>query len=786
MKSPPFPNRPTVLQYWFPVLLGFLLLLCVPCAVLLLLHLLGYENEVNGWMEQHLSLSYHIPIPAWAALVLLLMPFLIALLYFLKLKRKPIQVPSTYLWRKSIQDMHVNSFFQWLKQNVLLLIQVMIVLLVIFGVMGFQVHGSTKLGKHYILMIDSSASMSVRDGTPTRLDAAKQAAINEINAHADDDVGMVIEFNSTAAIRQLYTTDRGLLRLAVEKIVQTERTTHIEEALALAGSLANPTRSTANQAVSPEDADPSKARTYVDVELESVPAEVHLFSDGRFPDATEFAAGNLDLHYHRVGKEGPDQDNIGIVNFNAVRDPEVIGKVQVFVRVLNFGSKSVKTRVELEVRGKNLGEIKRYVKPDEDDVKKFPALFPDGQPLLELKPREVKPGDPDAKKLPVDRPGEGVVTFEVNDVDDSDNITLHAKLVDNKDAFRLDDEAWLVIGVVRKARVCIVTPGNEILHNFFDLEATGKVATVKFLTPQQLDDEKEYRKPAREGGFDLVIFDRCAPATEEALPLANTLFIDEVPLPWKRSEMKPMADVLGPDEAIVVRNPTSKHPLMRGLTGLDEIPIARQSAFHFDLTDPRVPPRTPRLLEIGKERAVMVALPRRAFTDVVMTFPLINNKGEWCTKWPLKLSFPLFLRNLLYTYGNVSDAATEPNVQPGELVRLRPDTSDPEIELFTPESPDARPERLERNSQGEFAFKNTERVGVYRAAWPGGGRLFAVNLLDAEESNIQPRDIIVIGSTNVESGKERGSVHETWKWVAVAALALLLLEYALYHRRVFA
>src|SRR5438105_2276069 len=185
MKPPIYPNQPSILHYWFPLLLAFLLLLCVPGAILLMLHLLGQENAVNGWMQQHFSLSYHIHIPAWAAIVLLLMPFLIALLYFLKLKRKPIQVPSTYLWKKSIEDMHVNAFFQWLRQNVLLLLQVLIVLFLIYGVMAFQVHGSTKIGKYYILMIDSSASMSVNDGTPTRLDAAKQAAVNEIDAHGD-------------------------------------------------------------------------------------------------------------------------------------------------------------------------------------------------------------------------------------------------------------------------------------------------------------------------------------------------------------------------------------------------------------------------------------------------------------------------------------------------------------------------------------------------------------------------------------------------------------------------
>ena len=376
----------------------------------------------------------------------------------------------------------------------------------------------------------------------------------------------------------------------------------------------------------------------------------------------------------------------------------------------------------------------------------------------------------------VDKPGEGVISFDLSDIDDSENIVLHASLLGNNDSFKLDDQAWLVIGVVRKARVCIVTPGNELLTTFFDLEATAKVANVTYLVPADLDDDAAYKKPARDGAFDLVIFDRCAPATEEALPLANTFFIADVPPPWKRADMPPLEDT-------VVRNPASKHPLMRNLTNLDEIGFAE--AFRFDLKDPRVPARTPRLLETGKETALMFALSRRSFTDVVLTCPLVNNKGEWCTNWWRKLSFPIFLRNLLYTYGNVNDAAADDNLQPGNPKKLRPDTTLKQIEIYNPNNPDSHPDLLQRSAQGDFDYNNTERLGVYKVKWPGGERGFAVNLLDAEESNIQPRDEIAVGDLKVAAGQERGSVRETWKWVAVAALALLLLEYALYHRRVF-
>src|SRR5208282_289213 len=97
------------------------------------------------------------------AFLLLLVPPLIVLLYFLKLKRKPLQVPSTFLWRKSVEDLHVNSLLQWLRQNVLLLLQILAVLAMIYAIMAFRFHGRPSTGRHYIIMVDNSASMSATD-----------------------------------------------------------------------------------------------------------------------------------------------------------------------------------------------------------------------------------------------------------------------------------------------------------------------------------------------------------------------------------------------------------------------------------------------------------------------------------------------------------------------------------------------------------------------------------------------------------------------------------------------
>ena len=53
--------------------------------------------------------------------------------------------------------------------------------------------------------------MSATDIAPSRLEWAKAEAHKQIDAAADGDFGMVIEFNSNAEIKQSYTGDKGLL-----------------------------------------------------------------------------------------------------------------------------------------------------------------------------------------------------------------------------------------------------------------------------------------------------------------------------------------------------------------------------------------------------------------------------------------------------------------------------------------------------------------------------------------------------------------------------------------------
>src|SRR5881227_2347040 len=110
-----------------------------------------------GQMSFPIELSTPLGLTAWSALAGV--PAGILLLYFLKLRRRPVQVPSTLLWRRSLEDLHVNSLFQRLRRNLLLFLQLLAVLLAMLALTGPRIRGTTGPGQRYVLAIDTSASM---------------------------------------------------------------------------------------------------------------------------------------------------------------------------------------------------------------------------------------------------------------------------------------------------------------------------------------------------------------------------------------------------------------------------------------------------------------------------------------------------------------------------------------------------------------------------------------------------------------------------------------------------
>ncbi|MCA9265125.1 MAG: BatA and WFA domain-containing protein, partial [Planctomycetales bacterium] len=271
----------------------------------------------------NLNFAGQFPMWGWQWLLLGLIPPAIVLLYFLKLRREPLEVPSTYLWRKAIEDLHVNSLWQRLRRNLLLFLQLLIVLLIILACFRPSWKGTTLSGNRFIFMIDTSASMSAEDVEPTRLDAAKRQVAEMIRTRLKSgDAGMLITFSDRARVEQPFTTNHGLLAQSVEAVRPTQRGSDITEALRVADGLANPDRG--SDAISGEVADESE-----------LAANVFVFTDGQLRTTPDFSWGNLQPNYIAIGT--PGVENVAITAVGVSRNPLRPDQMQAIVQVENFG-----------------------------------------------------------------------------------------------------------------------------------------------------------------------------------------------------------------------------------------------------------------------------------------------------------------------------------------------------------------------------------------------------------------------------------------------------------------
>jgi uncharacterized protein YegL len=411
---------------------------------------------------------FHYPYSlAWAVLAAL--PPLLILLYFLKLKRRPLEVPSTFLWHRTIEDLHVNAIWQRLRQSLLLFLQLLFFALIALALFGPGMKGRESITDRIILLIDTSASMSATDVNGSRLDDAKKQSeqiINAMDDNAREAVAMIISFSDSARVEQTFTKNKNILLAKLKAISPTTHTSSLDEALRAAAGLANPGRTGDASVGDVPAANPE-------------PATMYVLSDGGFTSIPDFQQGTLTTKYLKIGDDAAE--NVAFTGFSTERNPEN-GKLQAFARVENYGPKDVSTNVTLFVNGEF---------------------------------RDAKGADLPARG---ERPGAAGVEFDLHEEDDG---ILRLEL-DHKDQLAIDNTAFAVLNATRPARILVVSDGQGVaLRLALETEEAQKISQTTFVKPSYLEDKK-YQDDAASGVYDLIIYDRCAPKTP---PQANTLFL---------------------------------------------------------------------------------------------------------------------------------------------------------------------------------------------------------------------------------------------------------------------
>lgn len=669
----------------------------------------------------------------WFALALagLVVPALL-ILYFLKLRRKELLVPSTLLWRRAVQDLQVNAPFQRLRRNLLLLLQLLVLTAALLALARPIVKSEIPTSSRVVLLIDRSASMNALEDGRTRLELAKEQAgrfLRTLNqrtsswrsfltfgaARADTQV-MVIAFSDRAQVISPFTTNTAELAGRIADIEPSDAPTDLAEALTLAEAfLAPPTRLTPGMEDAPAAGLPIPADD---------PATLVLFSDGRIPRLADLPARAAALQLVRVGSA---TDNVGIIALRSQRNYERPEQLNVFLTVRNFGPETVTTDVSILIDG--LLQSARAVTLG-------PAAYnqPDGTP------RES---------------GDGATRSLTFDLVLDRGAVLEARL-SRADALAADNVAYVAVPPPRRQSILVVTDGK---YPFLDWIIKGlPLQEYPFYTPERYEAFRADHEVDGVSRYDVVIFDRYAP---EQLPLGNYMFLGILP---KFAELT-ATGTSGPQPLIWW---DETHPILRYVS-LDFLTV--DEAILTEL------PAGAQVLIEGRSGPVLFRYAREGHQMLVLTFPVERSR------WWRTLAFGTFMYNAIRYLGGGEADATGP-VRPGDTLRIPMPPDATTVQLVRP---DGGRVTLRENTFGAAYFNGTDRVGLYRVEGGLPGRdAFAVNLEDEWESDIRPLatgDVSAAVPIQQIAGIE-AATPEVWRWFVGLALVLLLIEWWIYNRRV--
>ena len=162
----------------------------------------------------------------------------IVALYILKLRRRREPVSTLLFWEQIFREKQTTSLFQKLKHLLSLLLQLLFLALLVLALARPQFAFMTKSARQMILIVDHSASMNALDGTFSRLESAKQRALQMVDNLRFIDEMMVISCHTQPVIHSPFTNHQKSLRNAIESITPTDVKTDLQPALAVAHSVA--------------------------------------------------------------------------------------------------------------------------------------------------------------------------------------------------------------------------------------------------------------------------------------------------------------------------------------------------------------------------------------------------------------------------------------------------------------------------------------------------------------------------------------------------------------------
>ncbi len=299
----------------------------------------------------------------WPLAFLMIIPVII-LLYLLKQKAKDQTFSSTLLWQEIYKNLEAKTPFEKLKQNILMYLQILLMLLLIFALMAPVLNKGGALQEHAVVVIDNSASMQyLYEGEETRLDYSKKLAQREIDGLSENSTVTLIVCGEKANV--VYQgTDKNTVKQRLKGVKSTLETGTLDMATNLVNSLV---------------ADQSNVQVFA-------------YTDTDF-DVSQWTKGNEDaalvVENVYAKKENCSLDYVSY----AVGEKDV----EILAKVTNYGETDITQDVSLYVNS-DIADVQEVTVPAKDSATIYFAnqsLSVDGSVTIkaELSAKDALPAD---------------------------------------------------------------------------------------------------------------------------------------------------------------------------------------------------------------------------------------------------------------------------------------------------------------------------------------------------------------------------------------------------------
>lgn len=329
----------------------------------------------------------------------------------------------------------------------------------------------------------------------------------------------------------------------------------------------------------------------------------------------------------------------------------------------------------------------------------------------------------------------------------SRTLTARIKAAAGSDDLPADDIAYALLPERRRARILLVTPGNTYLEAALLLDEYLDVVQVApgAATP--------------EGKFDVAILDGVAPKLSGKVGAALYLNppADGSPVPYGN-----------PIEDFGFDTWERKSPVLRFMS-MGDIQVAKGRAFK--------PAAGDRVLGASDDGPILVSGAHDGHRFVALGFDPRDSDLV------LRIAWPLFVLNSINAFIE-EDTGYVSSFRTGEVWRVAVPGSLAAVNLIEP----GGAKHVVPVSEGRAVFRG-DLAGFYKLSGGSDEAVlgeFAANLSDLDESRIAPKRELVLG------GKKASAVtiapvsleSDLWVYLLLAVIAVSVVEWITYHRRV--